>query len=59
MNDETKPQGDPAVDAELAGVPDDLLEKSEGRLDEALDPSQSLHPGTDKSRSSCHWRTPL
>ncbi len=37
MNDETKPQGDPAVDAELAGVPDDLLEKSESRLDDALD----------------------
>ena len=37
MNDETKLQGDPAVDAELAGVPDDLLEKSEGRLDDALD----------------------
>ena len=37
MNDETKPQGDPAVDAELAGVPDDLLEKSEDRLDDALD----------------------
>ena len=37
MNDETKPHGDPAVDAELAGVPDELLEKSENRLDEALD----------------------
>jgi molecular chaperone GrpE len=37
MNDETKPQGDPAVDAELAGVPDELLEKSENRLDDALD----------------------
>ena len=37
MNDKTKPQGDPAVDAELAGVPDDLLEKSEDRLDDALD----------------------
>ena len=37
MNEETKPQGDPAVEAELAGVPDDLLEKSENRLDDALD----------------------
>ena len=37
MNDETKPQSDPAVEAELAGVPDELLEKSEKRLDEALD----------------------
>ena len=37
MNDATKPQSDPAVEAELAGVPDELLEKSEKRLDEALD----------------------
>ena len=37
MNDETKPLGDSAVDAELAGVPDELLEKSESRLDDALD----------------------
>ena len=37
MHDETKPQGDPAVQAELAGVPDELLEKSENRLDDALD----------------------
>ncbi|MDL2352333.1 MAG: nucleotide exchange factor GrpE [Pseudomonadota bacterium] len=37
MNDDTKPQGDPAVDAELAGVPDELLEKSENRLDDALE----------------------
>ncbi len=37
MNDETKPQGDPAAQAELAGVPDELLEKSESRLDDALD----------------------
>ncbi|MFM6832252.1 MAG: nucleotide exchange factor GrpE, partial [Novosphingobium sp.] len=34
---ETKPQSDPTVDTELAGVPDDLLEKSESRLDDALD----------------------
>ena len=37
MSDEKQPQDDPAVDAELAGVPDELLEKSESRLDEALD----------------------
>ena len=37
MNDETKPQGDSAAQAELAGVPDELLEKSESRLDDALD----------------------
>ena len=37
MHDETKPQGDPAAQAELAGVPDELLEKSENRLDDALD----------------------
>ena len=37
MHDDTKPHGDPAVDAELAGVPDELLEKSENRLDDALD----------------------
>ncbi len=37
MHDETKPQGDPAAQAELAGVPDELLEKSETRLDDALD----------------------
>lgn len=37
MSDENKPQGDPAVEAELAGVPDELLEKAESKLDEALD----------------------
>ena len=37
MSDESKPQGDPAVEAELAGVPDELLEKAENKLDEALD----------------------
>ena len=37
MHDETKPQGDPAAQAELAGVPDELLEKSENSLDDALD----------------------
>lgn len=37
MSDDTKPQGDPAVDAELAGVPDELLEKETDRLGDALD----------------------
>ncbi len=37
MSDDTKPQGDPAVEAELAGVPDELLEKEEDKLGEALD----------------------
>ena len=37
MNDEIKPQGDPAVEAELAGVPSDLLEKETDKLSDALD----------------------
>jgi molecular chaperone GrpE len=37
MNDDKRPQGDPAVEAELAGVPDELLEKAESKLDEALE----------------------
>jgi molecular chaperone GrpE len=42
MNDETKPQDDPAVAAELKGVPEELLEAGDGgdqpdRLGEALD----------------------
>ena len=36
MNDETNPQGDPAVAAELAGVPDELLEKEGNTLGDAL-----------------------
>lgn len=30
MSDDTKPQGDPAVEAELAGVPEELLDKTGG-----------------------------
>ncbi len=30
MSDDTKPQGDPAVEAELAGVPEDLLDQDGG-----------------------------
>lgn len=37
MSDENKPQGDPAVEAELAGVPDELLDKEPGNLNDALD----------------------
>jgi molecular chaperone GrpE len=42
MNDDTKPQDDPAVAAELKGVPEELLEGGDGgeqpdRLGEALD----------------------
>lgn len=37
MTDDTKPQADPAVEAELAGVPDELLDQAETKLDEALD----------------------
>ncbi len=37
MSDDKQPQADPAVEAELAGVPDELLEKAENKLDEALD----------------------
>ncbi len=37
MNDTTNPQGDPAVDAELAGVPDELLEKGSDPLAGALE----------------------
>ncbi len=37
MSDENKPQGDPAVEAELAGVPEELLDKETGNLDDALD----------------------
>ena len=36
MNDEIKPQGDPAVEAELAGVPNELLEKETDQLGDAL-----------------------
>ena len=36
MSDENKPQGDPAVEAELAGVPDELLDKEAGNLGDAL-----------------------
>lgn len=37
MSDENKPQVDPAVEAELAGVPDELLEKETDKLGDALD----------------------
>ncbi|MBS0482967.1 MAG: nucleotide exchange factor GrpE [Proteobacteria bacterium] len=37
MSEDKKPQGDPAVDAELAGVPDDLLDKQTDKLGDALD----------------------
>lgn len=37
MTDDTKPQGDPAVEAELAGVPDELLDQETDKLGEALD----------------------
>lgn len=37
MSDENKPQGDPAVEAELAGVPEELLDKETGNLGDALD----------------------
>lgn len=36
MSDENKPQGDPAVEAELAGVPDELLDKEGDNLGDAL-----------------------
>lgn len=37
MNENDKPQGDPAVEAELAGVPDELLDKETDKLGDALD----------------------
>ncbi len=37
MSDDTKPQGDPAVEAELAGVPEELLEQETDKLGDALD----------------------
>lgn len=37
MSDDSKPQGDPAVEAELAGVPDELLDKQTDKLGESLD----------------------
>lgn len=37
MSDETKPQTDPAVEAELAGVPEDMIEKETDALGAALD----------------------
>ena len=37
MNDDTKPQADPAVEAELAGVPEELLEQETDKLGDALD----------------------
>ena len=36
MNDDSKPQGDPAVEAELAGVPDELLDQETDKLGDAL-----------------------
>ena len=36
MNDTTNPQGDPAVEAELAGVPEELLENESDTLGDAL-----------------------
>ncbi len=37
MSDDTKPQADPAVEAELAGVPEELLEQEADKLGDALD----------------------
>lgn len=37
MSDDKRPQGDPAVEAELAGVPEELLEKETDKLGESLD----------------------
>jgi molecular chaperone GrpE len=37
MSDDTKPQADPAVEAELAGVPEELLEQESDKLGDALD----------------------
>ena len=37
MSEDTKPQGDPAVEAELAGVPEELLEKDSDTLGDALE----------------------
>lgn len=37
MSEDTKPQNDPAVEAELAGVPDELLDKGTDKLGDALD----------------------
>ena len=37
MSEDTKPQGDPAVEAELAGVPEELLENDNGTLGDALE----------------------
>ncbi len=37
MTDDTKPQNDPAVEAELAGVPEELLDNETDKLGEALD----------------------
>lgn len=36
MNEKNKPQGDPAVEAELAGVPEELLEQDSDKLGDAL-----------------------
>mgnify|MGYP000019251988 FL=1 len=37
MSEDTKPQNDPAVEAELAGFPDELLDKETDKLGDALD----------------------
>jgi molecular chaperone GrpE len=37
MSEDTKPQNDPAVEAELAGVPDELLDAETDKLGDALD----------------------
>ena len=38
MSEDTKPQGDPAVEAELKGVPEDMIDRTEtgDSLTEAL-----------------------
>ena len=37
MSDDTKPQSDAAVEAELAGVPEDMIEQETDKLGAALD----------------------
>ena len=37
MSDDTNPQADPAMEAELAGVPEELLEQETDKLGDALD----------------------
>jgi len=50
MTDDTKPQGDPAVEAELAGVPDELLDTGDEGGDSVSDALARLREDLDAQK---------